>query len=68
MYLDNKTELNLYGKYFWYLELTNATQVISAYIGDELAGVLVADMKGEEKMYKSFRYILNKNNYSNLFC
>lgn len=54
MYLDNETELNLYGKYFWYLELTNATQVISAYIGDELAGVLLADMKDEEKVYKSF--------------
>lgn len=40
MYLDNKMELNLYGKYFWYLELTNATQVISAYMQDELAGVI----------------------------
>lgn len=54
MYLENKLELNLYGRYFWYLELTNATQVISAYIGDELAGVLVADMKDEEKVHKSF--------------
>lgn len=54
MYLDNEIELKLYGKYFWYLELTNSTQVISAYIGDELAGVLLADMKGEEKVYKSF--------------
>lgn len=54
MYLDNKIGLNLYGKYFWYLELTNATQVISAYIGDELAGVLLADIRGEEKIHKSF--------------
>ena len=54
MYMDNKIELNLYGKYFWYLELTNATQAISAYIGDELAGVLLADIKSEEKVYKSF--------------
>lgn len=54
MYLDNKLALNLYGRYFWYLELINATQVISAYLGDELAGVLVADMKGEEKPYKTF--------------
>lgn len=58
MYLDNKVALNLYGRYFWYLELTNATQVISAYMEDELAGVLVADMKGEEKTYKSFRKCL----------
>ena len=55
MYLDNEKELNLYGKYFWYLELTNATQVVSAYIEDELAGVLLADIKGEEKVCKSFR-------------
>ena len=54
MYLDNEIELSIYGKYFWYLELTNATQVISAYIGDVLAGVLLADMKDEEKVYKSF--------------
>lgn len=54
MYIDNKLELNLYGRYFWYLELLNATQVISAYIGDELAGVLVAEIKGENKVYKSF--------------
>lgn len=54
MYIDNKPGLNLYGRYFWYLELTNATQVISAYMEDELAGVLVADMKGEEKLYKFF--------------
>ena len=54
MYLDNKLTLNLYGRYFWYLELTNATQIISAYMEDELAGVLIADMKEEEKVYKSF--------------
>lgn len=54
MYLDNKMELKLYGRYFWYLELTNAAQVISAYYGDEFAGVLIADFKGEEKVHKSF--------------
>ena len=63
MYLDNKLELNLYGRYFGYLELTNATQVISAYIGNELAGVLIADFKGEEKAYKSFW----KSLYVNIF-
>lgn len=63
MYLDNKLELNLYGRYFWYLELLNATQVISAYIGDELAGVLVAEIKGENKVYKSFW----KRLYVNIF-
>lgn len=53
-YLKNKFLLNAYGRYFWYLEYTNATQVIAAYDGDELLGVLVADMKGECKPYKSF--------------
>lgn len=63
MYLDNKLELNLYGRYFWYLELLNATQMIAAYIGDELAGVLVAEIRGENKVYKSFW----KRLYVNIF-
>jgi len=53
-YLKGKFILNAYGRYFWYLEYTNATQVIAAYEGDELLGVLVADMKGEPKPNKSF--------------
>ena len=52
-YLNNKILLNLYGRYFWYLELTNSTQIISAYIRDELVGVLLANINGERK-YKSF--------------
>ena len=52
-YLNNKIFLNLYGRYFWYLELTNSTQIISAYIGDELVGVLLANINGARK-YKSF--------------
>lgn len=70
MYLDNKFFLNLYGRYFWYLELINATQLISAYVGDELAGVLIADMKGKEKKYKSFiksLYIKIFNFFQNTF-
>lgn len=53
-YLSSNFLLNLYGRYFWYLELCNATQVISAYLGDELVGILLAEIKGEEKKYKSF--------------
>ena len=53
-YLDNDFLLKAYGRYFWYLEYTNATQVIAAYDGDELLGVLVADMKDEPKPNKSF--------------
>ena len=50
MYLDNKLDLNLYGRYFWYLELSNATQVIAAYENKKLVGVLVAGFKDEEKV------------------
>jgi len=53
-YLDNKFLLNLYGKYFWYLSMGRATQIIAAYVGDELAGILLADIKGEEKKHCSF--------------
>lgn len=53
-YWDNKFALKLYGRYFWYLEITNATQIIAAYQGDELVGVLLAEMKNEEKAYHSF--------------
>lgn len=54
MYIENKTILNLYGRYFWYLELLNATQVLAVYYGGEVAGVLIADIYGEPKYYKSF--------------
>lgn len=53
-YMENNFLLQAYGRYFWYLEYTNATQVIAAYEQDELLGVLVADMKDEPKPYKSF--------------
>ena len=54
LYLDNKFLLYLYGNYFWYDELNRATQVIAAYVGEELAGVLLADIEGEKKSYRSF--------------
>lgn len=71
MYLDSKFLLKLYGRYFWYLELTNATQVISAYIEDEFVGVLLADMEGEEKKYKTLRktlYVKVFDFLQKLFC
>ena len=52
-YLDNPFLLQLYGRYFWYLELSRATQVIAAYAGEELAGVLLAELEGEPKKYRS---------------
>ncbi len=63
LYLQNRFLLNLYGKYFWYDELNRATQVIAIYVKTELAGVLLADMKNEEKKYKS----LGKTIYIKLF-
>ena len=44
-YLTNKLMLNIYGRYFWYLEYINATQVIAAYEDKKLLGVLVADIQ-----------------------
>ena len=41
-YMDSKLELNLYGRYFWYLESNKATQMIALYDDDRLAGVLLA--------------------------
>lgn len=53
-YVDNKVALSLYGRYFMYLELERASQVIAAYMGDRLVGILMADVKDEPKMYSSF--------------
>ena len=50
-YITNTFLLNAYGKYFWYLELINATQIIASYNGDDLFGILVVDMKNETKPY-----------------
>jgi hypothetical protein len=48
-YLKRRLSLKMYGKYFLYLELSKASQVIACYRGEELAGLLLADMKGERK-------------------
>ena len=53
-YMDSKFLLNLYGRYFWYLEITRATQVLAAYYGEEFAGVLLYEGRGEDKKYRSF--------------
>jgi len=52
-YMDSKFLLKLYGRYFWYMELSRATQVIAAYIGDNFVGVLLADMQDEPEPYRS---------------
>jgi ribosomal protein S18 acetylase RimI-like enzyme len=53
-YVDNKLALRLYGRYFLYEELERATQVLAAYMGDKLVGILMADLKNEPKQYSSF--------------
>lgn len=52
-YVENNFILNLYGRYFLYLEITRATQNIALYSDNELAGVLLAEIKGEDKLYHS---------------
>lgn len=52
-YVEGKMELRIYGRYFLYLELRRATQVLAAYSGDRLVGILMATMKNEVKRYGS---------------
>lgn len=58
LYIKNKTIRNLYGKYFWYLETNRATHLFAAYEGDVLAGVILAEIKGEPHKYYSKRKAL----------
>jgi len=53
-YTENKTLLKIYGRYFLYLEMSRATQIICAYEDDQLIGILMAVIKGEKKKYKTF--------------
>jgi len=53
-YTQDKTALKLYGRYFLYLEMERATQIIAAYEGDNLVGILMATVRGEPKKYHSF--------------
>lgn len=53
LYLKNRLLLNLYGRYFWYLETNRATHIIAAYEEDTLAGVLLAEINGEPRKYYS---------------
>lgn len=48
-YLASPLLQRLYARYFFLDELRRATQIFAAYDGDELAGVLLADIEGEPK-------------------
>lgn len=61
-YVNNPLLLYLYARYFWYMELLRASQVIAAYQGNRLVGVLLCNMKGESKRY----YSVCKNVYVKL--
>ena len=52
-YMDSKVILDLYAKYFWYMELNRATKVYGAYADDIFVGVLLAEIKNEPKRYYS---------------
>lgn len=62
-YMDSKFALNLYGRYFWYLETSRATQIIAAYAGSKFIGVILAEMKGE----KTLQYSLGRKAYITFF-
>ena len=53
-YLDNKFLLNAYGRYFWYLEINRATQILAAYAEGKFVGVLLAEIKGEKRKHQNF--------------
>ena len=53
-YLNNKFLLNAYGRYFWYLEINRATQILAAYVDDVFVGVLLAEVYSEEKKQSDF--------------
>ncbi len=59
-YSDSKLFQWIYGTYFLYMEMDHATQMYSLYEKDELIGLLMVDMKGEKKRYRTLkgRFIL----------
>ena len=42
-----------YGRYFFYNEMNHATQILAAYEGDRVVGVLLAQMRGEKKKHQN---------------
>ncbi|OUM67610.1 hypothetical protein PIROE2DRAFT_58654 [Piromyces sp. E2] len=55
-YTDRSYEIYLYSKYFFYYELTKATQILAAYEDDKLVGVLMVEMKDEPVKINSLWY------------
>lgn len=53
-YLNSSFLLEAYGRYFWYLETNRATEILAAYSDGIFAGVLLAEIYGEEKKHQSW--------------
>ena len=51
-YLDSDFLLQAYGRYFWYLEMNRATQILAAYADEKFVGVLLVEIYGEEKKHR----------------
>lgn len=52
-YVSDKISLNLYARYFLDMELNCATRAYGAYMDGQFVGVLLAEIKGEPKKYRS---------------
>lgn len=52
IYFDNRFLTYMYGKYFLYYEMLQATQIIAAYHREELAGLLISRVKGEKPCFR----------------
>ena len=53
-YLNSSFLLEAYGRHFWYLEMNRATEILAAYSDGIFAGVLLAEIYGEEKKHQSW--------------
>ncbi len=54
IYFDSDFLTCAYGRYFLYSEMNRATQIIAAYDGDILVGLLISRVNGEERCFHSF--------------
>ena len=51
-YLNSRFLLKAYGRYFWYLEMNRATEIIAAYAEGKFVGVLLAEIYGKKKKHQ----------------
>lgn len=66
-FFEKRWMIRLYGRYFWYQELSKATEVHAAYYGGELAGVLLAQMRDGTPKYRTWGMRLYMRLYA-FFC